>query len=328
MIGVIDSGVLSTHPQLAGYLKEAKDFTGEGVEDVIGHGTAVALIALFGQGQMNPPPGIVSAKVVDRDGNISRENVVRAIDWVVAQGAKVVNLSLGFTGTRQENESLCKAIEKHPEIFFIAAAGNDGSDVKVYPATCGTTNLFSIGAVDANGKPADYSGRGDLMAPGTVKFIKLEDYYYESAQAVAKIGRLEEARLLYEKSISAKPNAESEFELGRIDLEEKKTDMAVSHFIRAIKIKPSLAEANEMLGAALLIQGHLEEAEKALRDAIDFYPDEPQDNPYSARAHFTLGQTLLQLNSKAEARSEFEKAKELRPDYPHIDEALKSIGTQ
>jgi len=88
LIGVIDSGVMATHPQLAGYLKEAKDFTGEGTDDVLGHGTAVALISLFGTGQKNPPIAIVNAKVVDHEGKILESNVIKAIDWVAAKGVK------------------------------------------------------------------------------------------------------------------------------------------------------------------------------------------------------------------------------------------------
>ena len=90
-VGIIDSGMILNHPQIAGYIKESKDFTGEGIEDVLGHGTAVALQLLYGVKQDNPPIALINAKVVNAKGNISEENVIKAIDWVASSGAKTVN---------------------------------------------------------------------------------------------------------------------------------------------------------------------------------------------------------------------------------------------
>lgn len=326
LVGVIDSGVLSTHPQLAGYLRATKNFTGEGPEDILGHGTAVSLIALYSTNMTNPPVAIVSAKVVNHKGVIMESNVIKAIDWVSLQGAKVINLSLGFNGTRKEHENLCDAIAQHPDVLFVAAAGNDGRDVQVFPASCITENLLSIGASDGNGKPADYSGPGEIYAPGGMRFLKEWAYYYESAQALAKAGRFHEAYLQFEKSIRVEPNAESEFQIGLIELAENNIGVAVNRFKRAIQIDPALAEAYEMLGAALFLQGDYQQAEKSLRKAIDLYPDIAQTNKYRARAHFNLGQTLMRLDRKQDAKLEFETVKQLVPSYPNIDEIVESIG--
>jgi len=209
----------------------------------------------------------------------------------------VINLSLGFNGDRKDHEGLCDAISHHADILFVAAAGNSGPDIKVFPAACGLSNLIPVAAADENGKPADYSGKGDVLAPGGVRFIKEWAYYYESAQALAKAGQLEKARHLYEKSISVEQNAESEFQIGLIDLNENKADAAIIQFNRAINIEPALAEAHEMLGATLYMQAKYPQAEKSLRTAIDLYPDSIQTNSYRARAHFNLGQTLLRLES-------------------------------
>ena len=45
-VAVIDTGVLSNHPMIRQSLIDFKDFTGEGAEDLSGHGTMVALIML------------------------------------------------------------------------------------------------------------------------------------------------------------------------------------------------------------------------------------------------------------------------------------------
>lgn len=326
VMGIIDSGVSSSHPQLAGYLKDTRDFGGDGPEDTLGHGTAVALVALYSQGHPHPPMALLSGKVTDPFGNIREEAVVEAIDWVAAQGAKIVNLSLGFRGSREKYTALCSAIARHPEILFVAAAGNYGPDVSVFPAACGCSNVLSVGATDAHGNRADYSGCGAVNAPGNVTLLEEWAYYFENAQALARSGRLQEARLEYERSIAARPNAESEFQLGLIDLNENKQAAAVNRFKEAIKLSPDLAQAHEMLGASLFISGDYQDAEKSLRDSLGLYPEDAASVSNRARARFNLGQTLACLGRSDEARIELEAVKALAPDYPRIDEVLHSLN--
>lgn len=326
LIGVIDSGVQRAHPQLAGYLRNSKDFTGEGDTDVLGHGTAVALIVLYGTGLANPLFEIVSAKVVDHESNIKKKHLIEAIDWIAGQHVKVVNLSLGFTGSREENNELCKAITKHGDVVFVAAAGNSGPDVKMYPAACELPNLISVEAVEDDGSIAAYSGRGDFMAPGNKRFQEEWYYYYEDAQRLAMAGRYDEARRLYERSIDTDSNQESEFQIGLIDLTEKKVDAALVRFKKAITIEPSFAEAHEMLGAVYYIKKTYQEAEKELTTAIDLYPETSETKGYRARAHFNLGQVLLKTGRKGAAKEEFMIVKQLMPTYNDIDGIIKSVN--
>ncbi|HEY9145229.1 MAG TPA: S8 family serine peptidase, partial [Thiobacillus sp.] len=134
LVGVIDSGIAQAHPQLAGYVRACADFSGDGLEDRLGHGTAVALQLLYANGESNPPIAILSAKVTDAQGRIRQQAVVDAIEWVAQQGARVVNLSLGFRGGADKYQVLCAAIARHPNILFSAAAGNYGPNVEVCPA--------------------------------------------------------------------------------------------------------------------------------------------------------------------------------------------------
>ncbi len=326
LVGIIDSGVLLTHPQLAGYVSAARDFTGEGDDDVLGHGTAVALTALFSLGSTSPKAAIVSAKVVGRDGKIQKNKVIQAVQWMAARGVKIVNLSLGFPGSRTEHRDLCDALARRSGILFVAAAGNEGPDTEMFPAACKASNVMSVGANNEQGQLAAYSGRGSIRGPGQFVFLKEWAFYYQDAQELAKSGRLVEARQLYERSFQAELNAESAFQLGLLDLAERLIDPSIAQFRLAIKIDPALAQAHEMLGAALFIRGEYQAAVKALRTAIDLYPEHIQTVPSRARAHFNLGQALLGLGLKGEARRAFEEAKRLLPAYPRIDEILQSIG--
>jgi len=69
---VVDSGVLSEHPDIRPRLVESVDFTGEGPEDRIGHGTKVALIVAADA----PAVQIVNVKVL---GQINSK-----VDWLIA----------------------------------------------------------------------------------------------------------------------------------------------------------------------------------------------------------------------------------------------------
>jgi tetratricopeptide (TPR) repeat protein len=326
LTGIIDSGVATAHPQLAGYVRACADFGGEGPEDTLGHGTAVALQLLFAHGVINPSIAILSAKVTDSEGHIRQQAVVDAIDWVAQRGATIVNLSLGFRGSAEMYKALCAAIARHPDILFVAAAGNYGSEVEVFPAACGHDNVISVSAADETGKPAEYGGRGEVYASGNALFLKEWAYHYEQGQTLARSGRLQEARREYERSLASGANAESEFQLGVLDLSEEKPAAAIGRFIEAIKLNPSFAEAHEMLGAAHMLSGEYPRAEAALRTAIALYPADAASAPSLARTHFNLGQTLVNLGRRKEAREQFETVRAMMPDYPRIDDALASVS--
>ncbi len=326
LIGVIDSGIVHTHPQLTGYIRACVDFSGEGLDDRLGHGTAVALQLLYANGEMNPSIAILSAKVTDNRGRIRQQAVIDAIDWMGQQRAKLVNMSLGFRGAANQYQDLCAAIARHPNTLFIVAAGNYGPEVKVYPAACGLENVLAVGATDAAGQPAQYSGKGQVYSPGTAHFLSEWRYYYEQGQALARADQPADARRAYENSLSAKANAESEFQLGVLDLNEGRALAAVGRLNRAIKLRPSFPEAHEMLGVAHLLSSEYARAEASLRRSLDLYSRDQAMAPSRARAYFNLGQALVSLGRPTEAREQFELVKSLNPDYPRINEVLASVS--
>jgi tetratricopeptide (TPR) repeat protein len=325
VVGLIDSGVRRDHPQLAGYLRACRDFAGDDPEDHLGHGTAVALQLLYATGHQDPRVAIVSAKVTDAQDRIRPQAVVDAIDWVAAQGARCVNMSLGFRGGPDRHATLCAAIARHPDILFVVAAGNDGPEVAVCPAACGLDNIMVVGATDESGRTAEYSGRGDVEARGDARFMLEWRHHYERGQALARSGRNAEARIAYERSLAASANAESAFQLGVLDLNEEQTAAAITRFEEALALEPALAEAHEMLGAARLLSGDAARAESSLRAALDHYPELEATIGARARAHFNLALTLRQLGRIAEAREELIRTRALDPDYPRLDAALASL---
>ena len=110
IVGVIDSGVRSAHPLLAGAVLAA-DGVGTGIdegEDQHGHGTMVAALIAHGAIEaavkrgppLRPLCRIVSARVLNAsnefpDDMLWEHDLADAIEWCVAQGASVINVSLG-----------------------------------------------------------------------------------------------------------------------------------------------------------------------------------------------------------------------------------------
>ena len=101
-IAVIDSGIDGTHPELQGRIAASKSFVpGPATVDTQGHGTFVAgLIAAqtndgVGIAGLAPPAELLVAKVVGPQRSIPVEAEAKAIRWAVANGARVINMSLG-----------------------------------------------------------------------------------------------------------------------------------------------------------------------------------------------------------------------------------------
>src|SRR5947209_8418839 len=103
-IGVVDTGVDTSHEDLAGKVVGTADCRGgchPGGQDDHGHGTHVSGIAAAatdnGKGIAGVAPGaqLVVAKVLNKDGSGSTDDIAAGMKWVISQGAKVVNLSLG-----------------------------------------------------------------------------------------------------------------------------------------------------------------------------------------------------------------------------------------
>jgi len=99
-VAVIDSGVDGDHPAIGGRLArrlrvELSDERAQVVEDadagdVVGHGTACAGIVAA----IAPGADLVSVRVLGSDNRGKGRAVAAAVDWAVAQGIQVVNLSL------------------------------------------------------------------------------------------------------------------------------------------------------------------------------------------------------------------------------------------
>lgn len=171
-VGVIDTGIDVRHPDLQDNIKGGMSAVGYTLSynDDNGHGTHVAgiiaaadnTIGVIGAG---PNIDLYAIKVLDRRGSGYLSDIIEGLDWAIANGIQVVNMSLGASVDVQSfHDAVIRA--KAAGITQVAAAGNSGGAVG-YPAAY--PEVIAVSAADINNNLASWSSRGpevDLAAPG------------------------------------------------------------------------------------------------------------------------------------------------------------------
>src|SRR3989338_2380272 len=182
-IGIIDSGINYNHPDLVGVYAGGHDFvqeddsTGDGPMDVYGHGTHVAGTACatdngIGVVGVAPDCDLYALRVLNDDGVGSWSRTIAAMEWAVAHGIQVVNLSLG--NSKNPGTAVKRAFDNAAAagVVIVAAAGNSGNmagkgDNIIYPAKY--ASVIAVGATDSSNKRASFSSTGsalEIVAPG------------------------------------------------------------------------------------------------------------------------------------------------------------------
>ena len=157
IIAIIDTGIDSTHPDLAGLdidgRLQGRNFVDPGASptDVNGHGTQVAgVIAADGSLQGVAPEVTIYSYKVSHDGNsVSSDLIIRAIRQAVEDGADIINISLGVNRT---NANIDAAVNDAAEagIVVIVAAGNDGPGPRTIGSPGINPNAITVGATYNN----------------------------------------------------------------------------------------------------------------------------------------------------------------------------------
>jgi len=180
-IAVLDTGIDTDHPELAGSIAGGKGFGYAAYEDDHGHGTHVSgIITANGVGGnpygfakgVAPDANIWMAKVCNASGDCYTSDTAAAIEYVVNNNiAKIISISLGGGGTSGSNcdsDYLANKVNWAVDngVTIVAAAGNTAGMVSS-PACA--SKAIAVGAVDKKDARAYFSGTGyalDIMAPG------------------------------------------------------------------------------------------------------------------------------------------------------------------
>ncbi|MBI2838047.1 MAG: S8 family serine peptidase [Acidobacteria bacterium] len=163
-IGVVDTGVDRSHPDLRGRIAAYQDFTDTGLVDGVGHGTHVCGIA-GGAGVryrgVAPAASLVIAKVLTEEGGDTAD-VIAGLSWLSSQKVDVINISLGGGGTPDDPLSReCEALTRDG-ITVCVAAGNEGPDPSTISSPGCAPSVITVGAVDKTDRLSAYSSRGPV----------------------------------------------------------------------------------------------------------------------------------------------------------------------
>lgn len=179
VIAILDTGIDQDHPDLDDKLLELNaNFTNSRtVDDLYGHGTHVAGIAAAETNNDQGVAGVaynsalLNVKVLNDRGSGRYSWIADGIVWAANYGANVINMSLGGY---YYSETLELAVDYAWEqgVVLAAAAGNDGTSDKLYPAAY--ANCIAVAATDDDDQRVDepgwwasnYGTWVDVAAPG------------------------------------------------------------------------------------------------------------------------------------------------------------------
>lgn len=202
IIGIVDSGVDLNHPDLYGKLLPGYNYVNNSdiPQDDHGHGTHVAGIAAaltnnaVGTAGIGWEAKIIPVKVMTSSGTGYVSWIASGIAGAAAQGAKIINISLGG---ENYSDTLLRAVNYAASLgaLVVAAAGNCGDPATyrlngcssfnpvIYPAAF--PNVLAVGATDAGDQRAAFSSYGyfvDVAAPGVNVLSTLwDDTYYRAS---------------------------------------------------------------------------------------------------------------------------------------------------
>jgi len=193
VIAVLDTGADFTHPDLApnlcatGSICAGYNFVSQNnyPKDDNGHGTHVSgIIGAAGNNALGISGvmwtvRLMPLKFLDDTGSGSISDEIQAIQWAVANGAKVMNASFGG-GAFSHSEYNALSQANAAGLLMVAAAGNgdqhnnyqgyNNDETPFYPASYNLPNIISVAATDQNDMKASFSNFGPtsvhVAAPG------------------------------------------------------------------------------------------------------------------------------------------------------------------
>lgn len=170
-VAVIDSGIDTDHPEFTGRISEksynasedkiVKDYDMSVIEDEQGHGTKVAGVLAAsmdnneGIAGVAPEVELLVIKCnVGENGEFARgSDIVFGLAYAIESDVDVINMSLS---SEEDIYSKYTQLAVDSDIICVASAGNDGSNMPVYPASL--DSVIAVGAYDTeSGTITDYS---------------------------------------------------------------------------------------------------------------------------------------------------------------------------
>lgn len=167
-VGVIDTGVDISHPDLSGRIRDGVNFFGgatDNFDDDNGHGTHICGIVAaekngIGVVGVAPKADLYVAKAFGKDGKTSYPAIEKSMRWMMERKVDVINMSFSSSASSPQYRSLISEVH-NKGISIICAAGNEGEygeNTIGYPANFPET--IAVSAVDINKNIAEFNSRG------------------------------------------------------------------------------------------------------------------------------------------------------------------------
>jgi hypothetical protein len=182
LVAVIDSGIDTAHPELKGAV--AASFDALGPHEAHFHGTAIAG-AIAAHGRLTgvaPRVRLLAVGALDTNGQGTSLSIADGIEWAVARGARVLNMS--FAGPNDPLLRQHMAAVHSRGVVMVAAAGNEGpTSAPLYPAA--DAHVIAVTATDAEDRLYALANRGRHIAIAAPGVDLLEPAPNESMQLIS-----------------------------------------------------------------------------------------------------------------------------------------------
>ncbi|MFF7243980.1 type VII secretion-associated serine protease mycosin [Embleya sp. NPDC008237] len=187
-VAVIDTGIDDDNPQLGPAIVPGKDFFDDkanGTDDTHGHGTMAAGIIAARPGSGLTPrldtgfvglaPEAMLLPIRQNGGDDAtkgnEDSLAAAIDFAVAGGATVINISQDTVGGQEPGTKLREAVQRAiaKQVVVVAAAGNSGDKDNLDSWPAKYPGVLGVGASDRNNERAPFSQNKPyvgVLAPG------------------------------------------------------------------------------------------------------------------------------------------------------------------
>jgi subtilisin family serine protease len=175
LVFVIDSGIMTSHPEFGGRAYVLADFVGDGWngQDCFGHGTHVAGTIGGRTFGVAKDAVLLSVRVLGCDNDGSIDGIIAAVNLVTQYhpNPAVVNMSLGGGMNWALDYAVNNSVASG--VTYVVSAGNDNIDAcYASPAraegaiSVGATNRFDARWVDSPWAGSNYGPCVDIFAPG------------------------------------------------------------------------------------------------------------------------------------------------------------------
>ena len=175
-VAVLDTGIDVTHPDLDDAVTLQQNFSdSDATDDRRGHGTHVASTITGDNAKYRgiaPDTKLLNGKVLNDEGGGTESGVIAGMEWAAANGADVINMSLGSQASSDGTDPLSLALNRitaESGALFVVAAGNSGPSARTIGSPAAADAALTVGAVDRTEALAEFSSRGPRWENGAIK---------------------------------------------------------------------------------------------------------------------------------------------------------------